>query len=66
MFDLDEHHLHLLSRFDQFIDSVFIIDIILMFFTSYLTKIGREERRSQKIAERYVFSKVEIYAGLWV
>ena len=34
-FDLDANTMEKLRQFDIFIDCVFIIDIILMFFTSF-------------------------------
>ena len=48
---------------DSFIDLAFVIDIILMFFTSVLTKHGKETFDSVEIRKNYT-SKFRFYADL--
>ena len=42
--------------FDNIVDALFIVDMILMFFTSYLNKQGLEIFSSKKIALNYIKS----------
>ena len=49
---------------DFAIDTLFIIDMLLMFFQTYLNKVGQEERDPTKIAKHYMFSMYFLYDGL--
>jgi hypothetical protein len=42
--------------FDNIVDGLFILDMLLMFFCSYLNKKGVEEWDSKKIAMNYMKS----------
>ena len=42
------------SFFDLLVDLLFVVDIILMFLTSFLSKTGEEIKDSKKIAMHYI------------
>ena len=43
--------------FDLLVDFIFVLDIILMFFTSLPDKRGKEEWDSRKVAKHYIKSR---------
>lgn len=42
--------------FDTIVDLIFMFDMVLMFFTSYLDKRGNEVKDTNMIAAKYVWS----------
>lgn len=57
VFDPQELKTKFYTSADIFIDFLFLIDVVLMFFKSYIDKRGKVEKDSIKIAKKYLKSE---------